>query len=329
MTRGLVIGKFYPPHKGHSYLIEYAIRHSDEVDVLICDSPRYEITAAQRKEWLQTIHPNATIHIIPDLDDDDNSEAWAQHTISFLGRAPDVVFSSEDYGIAYAKYMNARHHMVDRERLIVPTSGTRVRKNRIEEWRYIHPVVQRDVALRIVIVGAESTGTTTLAHDLATRLNVPWVPEYGRLYSEGMLPSSHEWTDEDFEHIATMQQSIENRYAEQSDGMIICDTNATATEVWQQRYMGHTTSDVHAIASQDQVDLYIITGDEIPFVQDGTRDGELIRHDMHEDFITHIQSTNVPYILVKGDPNVRLQIALETVRNLDLRDFQRFSSKRT
>ena len=37
--RGVVIGKFYPPHKGHNYLIDTALKNSDEVDVLVVDNP--------------------------------------------------------------------------------------------------------------------------------------------------------------------------------------------------------------------------------------------------------------------------------------------------
>lgn len=314
--KGLVIGKFYPPHLGHSYLIDYALAHSDSVDVLICDSPKYVISATQRQQWLQEIHPHANVRIIPDLDDDDNSQAWAAHTRAFLGYAPDIVFSSEDYGEPYATFMGATHCMVDHTRAHIPISATRVRKNVIHEWHYLHPTVRADLAIRIVIIGAESTGTTTLASDLAKKLRTPWVPEYGRLYSEGLLHANHPWNNQDFAHIAAMQQYIEKRIASQSSGVIICDTNATATEMWQKRYLGKISQDIHQIALQDKANLYIITGDEIPFVQDGTRDGEHIRHAMHQDFITHIKQTNVPYLIVAGSKASRLKQATIAISRL-------------
>ncbi|MDB5187104.1 MAG: uncharacterized protein JWM07_576 [Candidatus Saccharibacteria bacterium] len=316
VMKGLVIGKFYPPHLGHSYLIDYALTRCDTVDVLVCDSPKYIIPAEQRREWLQAIHPKANVMIIPDLDDDDNSQAWAKHTIAFLGYAPDAVFSSENYGITYAALMNATHHMVDHDRTHVPISATKVRANIVREWRYLHPIIRAYLAIRIVIVGAESTGTTTLAQQIATTLCVPWVPEYGRQYNDGLLTYKHNWTNDDFVHIAAMQQQSERHYASISNGLIICDTNATATEVWQKRYRGQTTQTVHDIAKADKADLYIITGDEIPFVQDGTRDGEHIRHAMHKDFITHINATNVPYIVVKGNWQQRLAQALNTIKKM-------------
>ena len=313
MNRAIVIGKFYPPHKGHHYLINYALKHADAVTVLVCDSPAYGIPAETRRRWLQTIHPTANVLIIPDLDDDDNSEAWAQHTIQFLGYAPDTVFSSEKYGITYAKYMHTKHVMVDHKRSHVPISATRIRNNMLEEWDYLDDVVKADVALRIVVVGAESTGTTTLSKALAEKFHTPWVPEYGRLYSEAFEFTPHEWTNAEFTHIAQTQQQFEKQAAITSQGVVVCDTNAFATTIWQDRYMGAITKDVAVIAKNDKATLYILTGDEIPFVQDGLRDGEHIRHHMHQRFIKELRLLNVPYILVTGSKEIRLETAFKAV----------------
>jgi len=316
MTRGLVIGKFYPPHLGHSYLINYALEHSDEVIVLICDSPLYTIPATTRQDWLQRIHPRADVRIIPDIGKDDDSEAWAQHTIEFLGEAPDVVFSSEDYGITYAACMGCEHVMVDRKRTHVPISATRIRNNILKEWDFLDPIVKADLALRIDVVGAESTGTTTLAKSLAKAAHAPWVPEYGRLYSEAFLHTDHEWKDEEFVHIAKTQQALERAVAATSHGVIICDTNAFATSIWQERYMGHTTNDVAAIANTDKADLYIVTGDEIPFVQDGTRDGEHIRHSMHQRFVEELTKKDIPLTIIRGSRSERLKKAKQAMQNI-------------
>lgn len=307
MNRALVIGKFYPPHLGHTHLINTALQESDHVIVLVCDSPAYTIPATTRQAWLQRIHPAADVQIIPDLADDDNSAAWAAHTIDFLGYAPDSVFSSEEYGIAYSKLMGSTHHMVDQQRIHVPISATRVRADIQKEWQYLHPIVKADLALRIAVVGAESTGTTTLAKQLAQTYDAPIALEYGRLYSESF--SDHVWTNQEFVHIAQTQQSYEQSLASTSDGLVICDTNATATTLWQQRYMCEITEDVAAIARKDRVDLYVLTGDEIPFEQDGTRDGEHIRHDMHDTFEHMLNTQSVPHIVARGSKQARLKKA--------------------
>lgn len=314
--RGVVIGKFYPPHLGHNYLIDSALSGCDDVDVLVVDNPDYAIPAAKRAAWLQSHHPSAHVQIIPDLYDDDNSPGWARHTVDFLGYTPDVVYSSETYGKPWAEAMGCAYVDVDIDRETFPISGTKVRLDILDSWDYLSDETKAGLAIRIVILGAESTGTTTLSRDLAERLHVPWVPEVGRYYTESILTCGQGWTDEDFYRIGRLQQAYENEIAARSRGVLVCDTNAVATELWQRRYMGKVTDPMHAIAQNDKVDLYIITGDEIPFVQDGIRDGEHIRHDMHQWFIKHIKKSGVPYIIATGNPEKRLDFAYETSQNI-------------
>ena len=70
--RGVVIGKVYPPHLGHNYLIDTALQNCDEVDVLVVDNPAYRLASNKRAEWLRARHPGADVQIIPDINDDDN-----------------------------------------------------------------------------------------------------------------------------------------------------------------------------------------------------------------------------------------------------------------
>lgn len=306
---GVIAGKFYPPHKGHDHLIRAALQQCEEVDVLVVDNPSYSIPAAQRQHWLQAAHPAARVRIIPDIGKDDDSLAWAAHTMRFLGRKPDVVFSSETYGPHWAEYMGAAHVMVDLERASVPISGTDIRSDLYKHWDWLNEHVRAGLAVRIVIVGAESTGTTTLARTLADALRTPWVPEVGRFYTQSILTDGAEWCDDDFYRIGELQQSYENALAARSRGVIVCDTNAVATQLWQRRYLGETTSRMRSIAARDRADLYIITGDEIPFEQDGIRDGEHIRHDMHRWFVEYISASGVPHVVVRGSVPERLAVS--------------------
>ena len=319
-VRGVVVGKFYPPHLGHNYLIDTALRNCDGVDVLVVDSPAYHLSAEKRRQWLQDHHPTATVHIIPDIANDDNSEAWALHTIKFLGRVPDVVYASMDYGGPWAKAMGCKHVEVDTPRVHIPISGTEIRKNFLKSWDFLSDETKNGLALRIVVLGAESTGTTTLSRDLAEALQVPWVPEVGRYYTESILTTKYEWFDKDFYSIGKLQQAYESEMAKRSEGVIVCDTNAVATEVWQRRYMGKTTKQMKAIGAQDKADLYIITGDEIPFIQDGIRDGESMRHTMHKWFIRRAMQSGTPYIVVTGSPSERLAVSVAKAKEMiDLR----------
>jgi nicotinamide riboside kinase len=73
---------------------------------------------------------------------------------------------------------------------------------------------------------------------------------------------------------------------------------------------------VERLAAQRRCDLYLLTGDEIPFVQDGLRDGEHIRHEMHTWFVQTLEEQSVPWLLVQGSVEERLFAARSAVRNL-------------
>ena len=124
------------------------------------------------------------------------------------------------------------------------------------------------------------------------------------------------WSTEEFEHIARTQNSMENALAEISNGLVINDTNAFATGLWHERYLGTRSKIVEDLERACATNLYIVTGDEIPFVQDGLRDGEHIRHKMHLRFIERLEEDNKPYIVVTGTPEQRLQSAIKAIDQL-------------
>ncbi len=314
--RGLVIGKFYPPHRGHKYLIDTALSQSKQVTVIVCFKPGEKIPGSLRAKWIQEIHPTARVILMEDnkLDDDD-SEGWATYTKEILGYTPDAVFTSESYGDPYAMFMGCVHVLVDKERTTIPVSGTLVRGNPIEYLEYLEPCVRAYFVKRVCVLGAESTGTTTLARDLAEHFRTVWVPEYGRYYSEGKLPlgSDASWRTEEFVAIASAQKQFEDSLALCANKVLIADTDAFATSVWHERYMGGMSEVVEKVADSSPHDLYILTGDEIPFVQDGTRDGEHIRHDMHRRFEEKLAATGRPFIVVRGSREERMKGAVEAI----------------
>jgi len=186
-------------------LIERALAECDRVTVVVCDRPdQTPPPAAQRAAWLRELCPRAGVIVVPDIGYDDDSRRWADYTRQFLGAAPDVVFTSEPYGDAYARFLGARHVSVDAARTAMPVSGTAVRADPFANWRYLAPPVRAFYALRVCAIGAESTGTTTLAADLAQRLGTVWVREYGREYSvEKFDRGEDSWTTDEFVAIAT------------------------------------------------------------------------------------------------------------------------------
>lgn len=320
MTKGLVIGKFYPPHLGHDLLIRTALDRCDYLDLLVCDSPAYGIDINTRVGWLRELYPKAHVRAIPDLGHDDDSLLWAKYTKAFLGYTPDVVFTSEDYGTPYAHFLGAEHVLVDKARKTVPIAARYIRKDVLDHWQFMIPLIRQRFAKRICVMGAESTGTTTLSKALAEHYKAPWVPEYGRYYTEAKLQTGNPvpWTSQEFTHIAQMQQAWEDQLAGESNGLLICDTNAFATRIWHERYMGKVPNKtLDTLADNCHVDGYILTVPDIPFVQDGIRDGEHLRLNMHMQFLEVLAAGTVPYISVDGSVASRLQQATKFIETIN------------
>lgn len=309
---GLTVGKFYPPHRGHKLLIDTASAQCRNLVVLICAKAAETIPGATRAGWLRRIHPDADVRLIEEpMPGDDDSEGWARFTIGLLGRAPDVVFTSEDYGPRYAHFLGSAHVCVDRHRVAVPISATRIRQDPAANAQFLEPCVRAHFVPRIVLIGAESTGKTTLAQALADRYRTAWVPEFGRLYTEGKPNRGMDaaWQNHEFATIARVQRELETALAESATGLLICDTDAFATCLWHERYMDGRAEAVEEIARQENHGFYLVTGDEIPFVQDGTRDGEHIRHAMQARIIERLNETGRRYEVVTGDPAQRIEQA--------------------
>jgi len=316
MRHGLVVGKFYPPHRGHQYVIETALNHAERVTVIVCQQPHERPAGSLRAAWLAELHPKAEILLIDDVYDATDSKLWADLCRGWLGRAPDVVFTSEDYGDVFASYLGCEHVCVDRSRSRLPISGTSIRNNPLAGWEYLSGPVRGYYAIRICLVGAESTGKTTLAQELADHFETMWVPEFGRDFSEGKLrkDGAYLWQPEEFVTIAKTQCAWEDRAACFANRLLICDTDAFATSIWYRRYFGRRSSEVEAIAAtQRPADLYLLTDINTPFEQDGTRDGEAIRTWMHDTFVDELTLQGRKFVLLVGSKAERKQQAIEAI----------------
>lgn len=351
---GLVIGKFYPPHLGHEYLIRAAALHSESVTVAVLGASAEQITIAQRVQWLRDAFADSpNVRIVGELDDvlvDYHDNAIWQAHVDIMRNAirqadkrwsplprVDAIFSSEPYGDRLASYFACPHICLDQARNLYPTSGTAVRADVAGQWHMLSPAVQAGMALRVVVVGAESTGTTTLSRDLAAALRqrggvwekTQWVAEYGREYSANLMALTKAsnpqatafdivWESPDFVHVAQVQCRTEHAAAAHGSPVLVCDTDAMATRIWHERYMGDHNAAVDEIAAgMPPRALYILTSEQgVPFEDDGLRDGEHLRHWMTQRFRDVLAAQAVPWIEVRGTPQARCHTALQTLDSL-------------
>jgi HTH-type transcriptional repressor of NAD biosynthesis genes len=317
MTRGLVVGKFYPLHAGHLFLLSEASRGSDELWVVMSDSPTESVSASVRAEWIADLYPDAQLRVTP-FDIPYDSAGWAERCTQLVDGQIDTVFTSEPYGDEFASLLGAKHVSVDPDRVTAPISGTELRQDLGAMFAYLAPPAKAFFARRICVVGVESSGTTTLAMQLAERYDTVWVPEYGRSYWEGRryLADAESWTTSEFVTIASAQGVLEDALAMRANRVVIADTDALATHVWHRRYRGIYSDEIWRIAAQRTYDLYVVTSPDFPFVQDGTREGEEIRREMHQWLLDVLDRDDRSYIIVTGDVDSRLEAAAASIDEL-------------
>ena len=194
------------------------------------------------------------------------------------------------------------------------------------------------LARRLVLVGAESTGKTTLARMLVDRLCARggaftltrWVPEYGRDFTVEKLavaraqaalagapvPAMEDlvWRTQDFIDVAREQQRREDDAARATGPVLVCDTDAFATGVWHERYLAARSADVESIAADATwpTRFYLLTDpDDVPFVQDGLRDGVAIRRSMTSAFVERLRAVHARWEWIRGgDAEARTVTAL-------------------
>jgi NadR type nicotinamide-nucleotide adenylyltransferase len=307
-----------------------------------------------RAQWLRQCFPDThDLRVVAAIDDVpidyDDEVIWRAH-VDVMRRAltgdaaahdepelpVDVVFSSEEYGDTLARWFGARHVCLDRGRALYPISATAVRRDLIGCWTSLPAPVRAGLALRVALVGAESTGTTTLARDICDALRArggvwartEWVPEYGREYSVNLLavarahdpaarPQDIVWTEEDFVDIAREQNRREDEAARRGSPVLVCDTDAMATAIWHERYRGSPSARVQEMAdAMAPRAIYLLTDHEdVPFEDDGLRDGEHVRGWMNARFADVLRASGVAWHLVTGPPDERLRVALSLIND--------------
>ncbi|MBC5763822.1 AAA family ATPase [Ramlibacter albus] len=347
MKHGLVIGKFYPPHAGHHLLVQTAAACCERVTVVVMAATCESIPLQQRVGWMRDAHARSANVAVTGITDDvpmdlHSDTVWSQHValmraaLAWIGAPPvTAVFTSEPYGQELARRFNATAVTLDTARTLVPVSATRIRADLPGHWGFLAAPVRRSLAVRVVVVGAESTGTTTLSRALQSSLRsrggafteTGWVGEYGREYSvhkfarataqaqlAGEVPPRFEqlaWRSEEFVDIAREQLRRQREAAAQGGPVLVCDTDAFATAIWHERYMGSRDPHVERIAAEEPGDLYLVTHDRgVPFEQDGLRDGESIRGWMTACFLERLAEKGLPHAVLEGSPQQRLETAL-------------------
>jgi NadR type nicotinamide-nucleotide adenylyltransferase len=304
-SSGLVVGKFAPLHRGHELVIRRALDDSEAVCILSWNKPEAPGFETQRRAaWLERLFPQTRRLVLTDeslasleppeefavLPENDSDPATQRRLCAWLcervwNLQPEAVFTSEDYGPPLAREMSdwfRRSHpshpgvtpvAVDPARGLVPVSGSLLRSDIHRHRQWLAPEVYRDFVKRVVLLGGESTGKSTLAAALAGRLETLHVPEYGRELWE---TRGGKLAFEDMAQIAREQIAREERSAGIARKWLICDTSPLTTLFYSQHLFGRVAPELQQLADR-RYDFSVLCAPDFPFDQDGTRQDESFR----------------------------------------------------
>ncbi|PJJ59346.1 AAA family ATPase [Hymenobacter chitinivorans] len=323
MTKAFVFGKFLPFHRGHEQLIRFALRHCDQLTVLVCASDQETVPGPLRQQWIQetfATEPRVRVQLLEYQESElpNTSETslpvatiWADRFRQLLPNCT-LVVTSEPYGELVAARMGIRHVAFDVARRQVPVSATLIRADRQRYWPFLPASVRPYYCRKVVILGAESTGKTTLATELAAHFGATLVLEAAR----DLIADSNHFTPDDLqqvvaEHTRRIAQAVRGGQA-----LVIIDTDVHITQSYAHLTWGRELAVSPAVYATHRADLYLYLAADVPFVQDGTRLSATERQRLDHSHRQMLQRHNVAPEELSGSWVQRLARAVALVEQL-------------
>jgi nicotinamide riboside kinase len=163
----------------------------------------------------------------------------------------------------------------------------------------------------VVLMGAESTGKTTLAAALAKHYKTAWAAEYLRLFvaNKGALPE-----ESDVYAIAQGHLKLVARMRAKARRVLFVDTDLFTTCVYQRIYFGTCPSEIEESALHYRSGLYLFTEPDIPWEPDpGQRASPEERLRSHAFLRAETEKHALNTVSLKGTHTERLNIAVNAV----------------
>ncbi|RYZ30830.1 MAG: ATPase [Sphingobacteriales bacterium] len=174
---------------------------------------------------------------------------------------------------------------------------------------------------KIVIVGPESTGKSTICAQLAGHFNTTWVAEYAREY---LLKNGTDYKVEDLLTIAKGQLALEEqgeaRLMSDSNNtgkLLFIDTNMYVMQVWSEFVFGKCDSWILEQIVKRPYDLYMLCNTDLPWIKDELREYPDMesRSRLFHIYKQILSSQEVPWVEITGGYDERLQTAINAVHS--------------
>ena len=168
---------------------------------------------------------------------------------------------------------------------------------------------------KIVIIGPESTGKSTLCEGLAAHYHTAWVREYAREYLEehGMG-----YSYETLSTIAGGQLALEEKGAERARDLLFIDTDLYVIKVWSEYVFGRCEAWILDEIVRRKYDAYLLCNTDLPWADDPLREypDPGIRERLYHIYKDLLINQSVPWAEVSGVADQRLGRAIEAVEGL-------------
>lgn len=159
--------------------------------------------------------------------------------------------------------------------------------------------------IKIVFVGPESTGKTTLAKLLAKHFNTTWAREFLREFAEWkLLQNDKTITFSDQKTIIEGQIDLEKEAESKANTFVFCDTNWLQTQIYSELYFGKVPEYLENIS--DECDLYILTDIDVEWEKDHVRDAPFERENHIKYFKKRLTELKKPFLFISGNEKERL-----------------------
>ena len=170
---------------------------------------------------------------------------------------------------------------------------------------------------KVVVIGPESTGKSTLSELLAKHFNTEWCAEYAREY---LLTNGTDYTYNDLLTIAKGQLKLENtalQTVENNGGdLLIIDTDMYVMQVWCEYVFGKCHDFIKEQIAEREYDLYLLCNIDLPWVKDELREypDEGPRIELYEIYKNILQNQQVPCVDISGNYEERLRKAIDAIK---------------
>jgi NadR type nicotinamide-nucleotide adenylyltransferase len=174
---------------------------------------------------------------------------------------------------------------------------------------------------KIVIIGPESTGKSTLCKQLAEHYNTIWVKEYAREY---LLKNGTEYSYESLLDIAKGQVAVEELAIQQlltinhQLSTVFIDTDMHVMKVWCEFVFEKCHHWILNRIAERKYDLYLLCNIDLPWVKDELREYPDLpsRRKLYCHYKDMLLNQHVPWVDISGDYEERLEKAIDAIDKL-------------